>query len=61
MALLIASGLAIPQMTEWQRIGNQMKAAMIRAGADFVNVHFPKARLHLARHATAERGESAGR
>ena len=30
--------LAIPQPTEWQRIGNQIDAAMIFARADFVNV-----------------------
>ena len=31
--------LAIPQATEWQRIGNQIDAAMIFARADFVGVH----------------------
>jgi hypothetical protein len=31
---------AVPQSTEWQRIGNQINAAMIFAWADFVNVHF---------------------
>jgi hypothetical protein len=30
--------LAIPQATEWQRIGNQINAAMIFTRADFVNV-----------------------
>jgi len=30
--------LAVSQATEWQRIGNQIDAAMIFAGADFVNV-----------------------
>src|SRR5436309_2099136 len=30
---------AVPQPTEWQRIGNQIDAAMIFAGAHFVNVH----------------------
>jgi hypothetical protein len=30
--------LAIPQPAEWQRIGNQINAAMIFAGANFVNV-----------------------
>jgi hypothetical protein len=29
---------ALPQSTEWQRIGNQIDAAMIFAGAYFVNV-----------------------
>jgi hypothetical protein len=29
---------AIPQPTEWQRIGNQIDGAMIFARADFVNV-----------------------
>ena len=29
-----------PQLTEWQRIGNQVDAAMIFAAADFVNVHY---------------------
>jgi hypothetical protein len=32
-------GFAVPQATEWQRIGNQIDAAMIFAGADFVKVH----------------------
>ena len=31
-------GIAIPQATEWQRIGNQIDVAMIPARADFVNV-----------------------
>jgi hypothetical protein len=35
--------LAIPQPTEWQRIGNQIYAAMIFAGTDFVNVRW----LHI--------------
>jgi hypothetical protein len=30
--------LAVPQPTEWQRIGNQIKAATILAPADLVNV-----------------------
>ena len=30
--------IAIPQSTEWQRIGDQIDAAMIFAGTDFVNV-----------------------
>jgi len=30
--------VALPQLTEWQRIGDQINAAMIRARADFVNV-----------------------
>jgi hypothetical protein len=29
---------AISQVTEWQRIGNQIDAAFIFARADFVNV-----------------------
>jgi hypothetical protein len=29
----------IPQPTEWQRIGNQINAAMIIARPNFVNVH----------------------
>jgi hypothetical protein len=29
---------AIPKPIEWQRIGNQVGAAMILAGADFVSV-----------------------
>src|SRR6266481_1560899 len=32
-------GFAIPQATEWQRIGNQIDAAMIFSRADFVSVH----------------------
>jgi len=31
--------LTVPQTTEWQRIGNQIDAAMILARADFVNVY----------------------
>jgi hypothetical protein len=31
---------ALPQPTEWQRIGNQIDAAMIFARADFVSVRF---------------------
>jgi len=31
--------LALPQPTNWQRIGNQIDAAMIFSRADFVNVH----------------------
>ena len=31
--------LAIPQPTEWQRVGNQIDAAFSFAGADFVNAH----------------------
>ena len=30
--------LVVPQPTEWQRIGNQIDAAMIFARADFVKV-----------------------
>jgi hypothetical protein len=30
---------AIPQATDWQRIGNQIDAALISTRADFVNVH----------------------
>jgi hypothetical protein len=30
----------IPQPTEWERIGNQIDAAMIFAQADLVNVQF---------------------
>jgi hypothetical protein len=29
---------AIPELTEWQRIGNQIDAALVFARADFVNV-----------------------
>ena len=32
--------LALPQATKWQRIGNQIDAAMILARADFVKVHY---------------------
>ena len=31
-------GLGVPQPTEWRGIGNQIKAAMIFTGSDFVNV-----------------------
>ena len=30
--------LAVPHATEWQRIGNQIDAALIFAWADFVNM-----------------------
>jgi len=30
--------LGVPKTAEWQRIGNEIKAAMIFTGADFVNV-----------------------
>jgi len=30
--------LTLPQRTEWQRIGNQIDAAMIFTGSHFVNV-----------------------
>src|SRR4030095_10787015 len=33
--------LAIPQPTEWQRIGNQIDAAMIFGLSDFVSVQHP--------------------
>src|SRR5678816_1827046 len=32
--------LAVPQPTEWQRIGNQIDTAMIFAQSDFVKVHY---------------------
>jgi hypothetical protein len=31
-------GIAIPEPTEWQRIGNEINAAFIFARADFVKV-----------------------
>src|SRR5262249_52767158 len=31
--------LAVPKATEWQRIRDQIDAAMLFAGSDFVNVH----------------------
>jgi hypothetical protein len=34
--LLTEFALAVPQPTEWQRIGNQIDAAMIFARSDFV-------------------------
>jgi hypothetical protein len=39
----------IPQASEWQRIGNQIKAAFVSARADFVNVsrHFFRFRIPL--------------
>jgi len=36
---LTPNELLLPEPTEWQRIGNQIDAAMVFAGADFVNVH----------------------
>jgi hypothetical protein len=30
---------AVPQAIEWQRIGNEIDAALIFAGSDFVKVH----------------------
>ena len=35
----------VPQATEWQRIGNQIDAAMIFARADFVSVQKPLQRM----------------
>jgi hypothetical protein len=32
--------LSVPNATEWQRIGNQIDAAMIFAQADFVNLRW---------------------
>jgi hypothetical protein len=32
-------GLAIPQPTAWQHIGNEIGAAFVFAQADFVNLH----------------------
>jgi len=32
--------LAVPQATEWQRIGNQINAAFIGSRSHFVNVDF---------------------
>jgi hypothetical protein len=32
--------LSVPQATEWQRIRNEIDAAMIFAGLDFINEHF---------------------
>ena len=32
-------GIAVPETTEWQHIGNQIDTAFIFAGSDFVNVH----------------------
>jgi hypothetical protein len=37
---LTPNELLLPQPTEWQRIGNQIDAAMIFARADFVSVHY---------------------
>ena len=38
IALSIAFGSPVPQPTEWQHIGDEIDAAMIFAGADFVNL-----------------------
>ena len=35
---ITARSVRIPQPAEWQRIGNQIDAALIFARADFVNV-----------------------
>jgi|GraSoiStandDraft_29_1057270.scaffolds.fasta_scaffold2631950_2 hypothetical protein len=40
--------LAVPETTEWKRIGNQVDAAIILARADFVNV----GRMRGAYHGT---------
>jgi hypothetical protein len=37
-ALLAAFGSPLPQPTEWQRIGNEINAAMVFVRSDFVNV-----------------------
>jgi hypothetical protein len=39
MALPTGVRLGVPRTTEWQRIGNQIDAAMVFARFDFVNVH----------------------
>src|SRR5215475_1827910 len=36
---------AVPQPTEWQRIGNQIDAAMIFARMDLIGVHWHNSRL----------------
>jgi hypothetical protein len=41
--------LGVPQPTEWQRIGNQIDAAMIFTGPDFVGVHGNAQQLASAR------------
>src|SRR6516164_4100992 len=41
---------AIPQPTEWQRVGNQIDAAMILARSDFVNVFELSHRFVLLYH-----------
>src|SRR5206468_11357586 len=41
--------LAVPQATEWQRIGSQIDAAMISAPADFVNIRWLRRMLGVAR------------
>ena len=42
---LTPNELLLPEPTEWQRIGNQIKAEFIFARADFVNVHSTRAAL----------------
>jgi hypothetical protein len=41
--------LAVPKPTERERIGNQIKAAMIFAGADFVKCRLANQKRILAR------------
>ena len=59
--LCISDGVAdcvepvIPKPTERQRIGNQIKAAMVCTRGDFVNVHQPQ-RRKLAFQSQADSG-----
>ena len=39
IALLTAFGSAVPQPTEWQRVRDQIKAALVAARSHFVSVH----------------------
>jgi hypothetical protein len=50
--------LAVPQATEWERIGNEIKAALVFARADFVTVFQGSGGGNMARLMSAVVGTS---
>src|SRR6266404_1908274 len=49
--------LAVPQATEWQRIGDEIDAAMILTRSDFVNVPVKRAVRLRQRHGIIVKGK----
>ena len=39
----------IPQATEWERVGNQINAALVFTRSDFVNVHLSLVKQYTSR------------